>query len=191
MREKASDDRERQIIRSFRDVFVTGKRPGNGALLKGDKVFTNSTDLGRWMNLAARQKQDSSMIRFLRWLNPDASGRRGSIRRPLPGLVAYQWTGSAPRVYHIGNISNTGLYLLTDERPSLGTLILMTLQKTDTDGENPGESVVVQTRVIRWGPDGVGLKFVVMPKLAGIDSGRAEHGNVADLKALKEFLRQA
>ena len=60
----------------------------------------------------------------------------------------------------MGNISVSGFFLLTDERPYPGTLILMTLQKTGTNGEKPGNSIAVYTKVIRWGSDGVGFRFV-------------------------------
>jgi len=96
-------------------------------------------------------------VRFLRWLSTD---RRRAKRHPLPGLVAYYWTGGAPEAFHIGDISANGLYLLTDERWYPGTMILMTLQRTNTDGEGPDDYIAVQTRVARWGTDGLGLAFV-------------------------------
>jgi hypothetical protein len=80
-------------------------------------------------------------------------------RYPLPGLVAYHWMNEGPVAYHVGDMSGTGCYLLTEERPALGTAILMTLQRAGADGESLGESIVVQAVVIRWGPDGVGMKF--------------------------------
>jgi len=63
----------------------------------------------------------SWFIKFLRWLSTD---RRSSKRHPLPGLVAYYWTGGAPQAFHIADISTHGLYLLTDERWFPGTMIL-------------------------------------------------------------------
>ena len=77
---------------------------------------------------------------FLRWLSTD---RRGSKRHPLPGLVAYYWTGGAPQAFHIADISTNGLYLLTDERWFPGTMILMTLQRTNTDGDDPDDFISV------------------------------------------------
>src|SRR5579863_6629877 len=99
----------------------------------------------------------SWFIKFLRWLSTD---RRSSKRHPLPGLVAYYWTGGAPQAFHIADISTNGLYLLTDERWFPGTMILMTLQRTNTDGDDPDDFISVLTKVIRWGTDGVGLSFV-------------------------------
>jgi len=98
--------------------------------------------------------------RFMGWLISDPSDRRTASRRPLPSLVAYHWTGGSPQAYQIGNISETGFFLITEERPFPGTIILMTLQRTGSSGDDPSDSIAVHARVIRWGPDGVGLELL-------------------------------
>jgi hypothetical protein len=135
------------------------------------------------------RRKDSSKIRFLGWLLPERSGRRAFCRHPLPGLVAFHWSGGLPHGYYLGNISDTGFYLLTEERPYPGTLILMTLQRTDTEGDNRGDSLAVYTKVVRWGSDGVGLAFVT-PKSKDTKSGNELQKNYADQKSLKEFLKR-
>ena len=65
----------------------------------------------------------SLRTRFVRWLDADSlppaldsevpGDRRRSKRHPLPGLVAYYWTGGTPQAHQIGDISSTGFYLLT------------------------------------------------------------------------------
>jgi len=134
------------------------------------------------------EKKLSLKDRFLRWLNPDPSNRRWAYRHPLPGLVAYHWTGGAPKAYHIGDISDTGFFLLTEERPFPGTIVLMTLQRTNSDGENPEDSIPVRTKVVRWGADGVGLAFVLAKSPDKGGEIRPENG--ADQKALEKFLKQ-
>ncbi len=129
----------------------------------------------------------SWLARIRRWLVPGPSDRRVTGRHPLPSLVAYHWTGGTPQAYHLGDISDTGLYLLTQERPFPGTIILMTLQRTDTSGDSPLDSVAVQTKVVRWGPDGVGLEL--MPSKS-LDRGGSGPENGADTKALAEFLKR-
>ena len=62
------------------------------------------------------------VLRVLRWLFPEINQRR-AVRFPTPGLVAYYWTGGASRSYHVGDMSATGLFLLTKERWAPGTLI--------------------------------------------------------------------
>ena len=128
----------------------------------------------------------SWFIRFLRWLSTD---RRGSKRHPLPGLVAYYWTGGAPQAFHIADISTNGLYLLTDERWFPGTMILMTLQRTNTDGDDPDDFISVLTKVIRWGTDGVGLSFVPS-NTVDLTSGETLPETGVGKKALQRFIQR-
>lgn len=119
-------------------------------------------------------------------LSPD---RRRAKRLPLPGLVAYYWTGSTPRAYQVGDVSMNGLYLLTEERWYPGTLVLMTLQRTDPEGRNLDDAVAVQSRVVRWGTDGLGLSFVV-PRNTDPDGKGSWSTNCADRKTLERFLQR-
>lgn len=123
--------------------------------------------------------------RFLRWLSTD---RRSAKRYPLPGLVAYYWTGGNPEAFHIGDISASGIYLLTDERWFPGTMILMTLQRTNTDGEDPDDYIAIQTRVTRWGSDGLGLSFVPS-KAVDLNSGHYLPETGVGKKALLRFVQ--
>jgi uncharacterized protein len=128
----------------------------------------------------------SWFMRFLRWLSTD---RRASKRHPLPGLVAYYWTGGAPQAFHIADISNVGIYLLTDERWFPGTLILMTLQRTNTDGDDPDDFISVLTKVIRWGSEGVGLTFVPS-NTVDLNSGEPLPDTGVGKKALHRFIQR-
>ena len=128
----------------------------------------------------------SWFMRFLRWLSTD---RRASKRHPLPGLVSYYWTGGAPQAFHIADISNVGIYLLTDERWFPGTMILMTLQRTNTDGDDPDDFISVLTKVIRWGTDGVGLSFVPS-NTVDLNSGEPLPETGVGRKALHRFIQR-
>jgi hypothetical protein len=103
-------------------------------------------------------------------------------------LVAYHWTGGTPIAYYIGNISDSGFFLLTEERPFPGTMILMTLQRTELSGETTVDSIAVNTRVTRWGPDGVGLEL--LPSKPSRKGGEDLADNGADTKVLAEFLKR-
>jgi hypothetical protein len=110
-----------------------------------------------------------------RWWSPDP---RKAPREQSPRLAAYYWTGGAPKSHNIRDISSTGLYLLTEERWYPGTLVLMTLQRTE-DGEELAErSISVQSRAVRWGTDGVGLQFILPktqdPRQDGVDKKTLE-----------------
>src|ERR1039458_8406907 len=85
---------------------------------------------------------------------------RKAPRGGVPGLAAYSWTGAAPKAHSIKDISSTGLYVVTEERWYPGTLILMTLQVTGDGEEGFEHAIVVHSRAIRWGNDGVGLQFI-------------------------------
>jgi hypothetical protein len=123
-----------------------------------------------------------------RWLFPKSKNDHRTNRTPLPGLIAYHWSGGTPQAYHVGNISVSGFFLLTDERPYPGTLILMTLQKTGTNAEKPGNSIAVYTKVIRWGPDGVGFRFVPVESKDSKNNNR-DSKKVANQEFLDEFLK--
>ncbi len=60
-----------------------------------------------------------------------------SQRYPLPGMVAYHWTGGKAHGCEIGDISISGIFLVTDERWFVGTVMLMNLQRPVAPGEKP------------------------------------------------------
>jgi hypothetical protein len=94
-----------------------------------------------------------------RWLNPDPPDLRKTSRESLPGLAAYFWTGGAPEEHCIRDVSPTGLYVVTEERWYLGTVVRMTL--TDSSEPSVERSITVHATAVRWGNDGVGLHFVL------------------------------
>jgi hypothetical protein len=121
-----------------------------------------------------------------RWWSPDP---RRAPRDPLPGLAAYYWNGSAPEPHGIRDISSSGLYVVTEERWYPGTLVLMTLQRTDCGEEVEERSIAVQSRAVRWGNDGVGLKFV-LPDAQHVKRGHNLLTDGVDRKALERFLQK-
>jgi uncharacterized membrane protein (UPF0127 family) len=121
-----------------------------------------------------------------RWWSPDP---RKAPREVLPGLAAYYWNGAAPEAHGIRDISTSGLYVVTEERWYPGTLVLMTLQRTDCGEEIEERSIAVQSRAVRWGNDGVGLKFV-LPDEKDIKRGHNMLTEGADKKALEKFLHK-
>ena len=102
--------------------------------------------------------------RFLRWLFPSIkpADQRRAQRIPAPELISFHHSGGEPKAYKVGDVSSTGLYLLTDERWLPGTRIVMTLQKDSCAGHDPADWSRVETEVVRSGVDGVGFEFVEM-----------------------------
>jgi hypothetical protein len=84
---------------------------------------------------------------------------RKARREPVSGMVAYFFTGGAPAAHLIRDISSTGIYIFTEERWYLGTVIRLTI--TDRQGSAAQHSITVNAKVVRWGNDGVGLEFVL------------------------------
>ena len=136
------------------------------------------------------EPRSNKRITLIKWLqNWLSSDRRRADRQALPGLVAYYWTGSTPRAYQIADISSSGFYVLTEERWFPGTMVLMTLQRTDRTGKNLDDSIAVQSRVVRWGSDGLGLAFV-LSRAVDPNNGESLRENGADKKTLDRFLER-
>jgi len=81
--------------------------------------------------------------RFLRWLYPSLydRNRRGAERRPSPGLVAYEVSGSTTLMHEVDNISSTGIYLRTNGRWEPGARVSLTLQRSGPPEENPQQRI--------------------------------------------------
>ena len=114
---------------------------------------------GGWAK-AEEIRKDLLKRRFLGWFLHDVHDRRREKRYRMAGLVAVDQSSDAPKVYPIGNISDTGLFLLTQERIPLQTTIQVMVQRADGFGGDPEVTVDLKTKVVRWGPDGVGVAFV-------------------------------
>ena len=141
---------------------------------------------------ASRAKQkDSLQNRFMRWLYAEPVhgpvDRRRSSRHRAPGLIAYYYTGGAPKPHKIGDISATGFYLVTEERWLPDTMIRMTLQRAGSEGENPEDAISVVSRIIRYGSDGVGSEFI-LPESTHPKSHQIMSGAETDRETLERFL---
>src|SRR6202166_2031512 len=137
----------------------------------------------------AEQRQSESLsLRFLRWLFPEVNQRRAR-RFQAPNLVAYYWTGGAPYSYHVGDISATGLFLLTKERWAPGTLIQMTLQPQDGRVNNVDTSICVLSEVVRWGENGAGFHFILKDYENVLDYGMTPMETI-DRKSIERFLHK-
>jgi hypothetical protein len=96
---------------------------------------------------------------FTSLLLGDPSDPRRAQREPLPGLIAYFFTGGTPSAHEVRDISVTGMYIITDEGWYPGTVIRVTL--TDRDHPTDDRTITVNARAVRRGRDGVGLEFIL------------------------------
>ena len=126
-------------------------------------------------------------LRFLRWLFPEVNQRRAK-RYPTSNLVAYYWTGGAPFSYQVGDISATGVFLLTKERWAPGTLIQMTLQPQSGRVSNDN-SISVLSEVVRWGENGSGFNFILKDYENVMNYG-IQPNEAVDRKTVERFLQK-
>jgi hypothetical protein len=117
---------------------------------------------------------------------------RQSERLSNPPLIAHYWTGGPPRAHKIADLSSTGLYLLTNDRWTPGTRILITLQRTDEERNPRDRGLAVEFMILRWGRDGLGGVFI--PSVPGISFNPAgvnlKGASKAVLEAFVERMRE-
>jgi hypothetical protein len=101
------------------------------------------------------------MARLGQWLRNDRA-----IRYPAPSIVAYYWDGGAPCPHPVKDISITGAYLCGANPWQPGTVITGTFS-------GPCEPDLTMTfRVVRRGPDGIGISFAPQSKQERLDLQR-------------------
>lgn len=126
--------------------------------------------------------------RLQRWIGGEIGNKRRGERTSTTGLVAFYWSGGAPRPHEIVNISKSGFYIRTKELWLPDTLVRMTLQRQQQTEGSGKESISVLARVVRIDEDGVGHEFVTTESLRHA-RGRdvlPEHGT--NPKELEKFL---
>ena len=108
------------------------------------------------------------MSNLSRWLesSPSAEKRRAP-RLSDPSLLVYYWDGSVPEGRKIRDISSSGAYIITTERWYVGTIVRLILQGYKTTpqpdgGIVPSRSTSIPSRVVRHGPDGIGVEFIFL-----------------------------
>jgi hypothetical protein len=126
-------------------------------------------------------------LRFLRWLFRVNQCR--AKRYSTPDLVAYYFTGGAPHSFQVGDISASGLYLLTPERWTLGTLIQMTLHMKDGSSGSPKDSIRVLSELVRFDENGAGFSFV-LPDYEYLCAYGLRPEEVLDRKSIERFMRK-
>jgi hypothetical protein len=121
-----------------------------------------------------------------RLMAPDPVEPRKNSRESVPGLIAYFFTGGAPVAHTVRDISSTGLFVVTDERWYPGTLVQMTLKKTEEGVPRTEYSIALTAKSLRWGNDGVGVAFALRDsRSSGYD---ALHSEGATREEMNQFL---
>jgi hypothetical protein len=128
-----------------------------------------------------------SVTNWFSFKRPSFTEHRKAQRMKAPLLVAYYWNGATPASHEIQNISSTGFYLVTTERWLPGTMVTMTLQRTDIALGRPGAEphIPVLSKVVRLDEHGVGFTFVPLDAHPGDMKSKP-----VDKKALLRFVEQ-
>lgn len=89
------------------------------------------------------------------------------MRIPGTAVVAFYWDGSVPLPHPIRDVSRLGMYVTTSERWYLGTLLHLTVdapagRTAGGSAGKPVDSMMVWSKVIRHGTDGVGFEFILV-----------------------------
>lgn len=117
-----------------------------------------------------------------RLLAPEPPEPRKNSRESVPGLIAYFFTGATPVAHTVRDISFSGLYVVTDERWYPGTLVQMTLKKTEEGMPRTEYSISLTVKSLRWGNDGVGVAFILRdPRNPTYDSIHAQGATRAEM----------
>ena len=145
-------------------------------------------------SIAARTKGKLPFAtRVQRWLAGESVSLSGNRRRgeriAMPGLVAFYFTGGAPKPHEIVNISSSGLYLRSKELWSPNTLVRMTLERRTTESDER-KSISVLARVVRVDDGGIGHEFVTTEVLANLRAREFLPQQGTNRKELEKFLSQ-
>ena len=118
--------------------------------------------IGRVSWLGKVLKPDSdTLAASINWLEKFVTPESDRAeRRRVEQFAAYRWNGSALVQGMVRDISSSGLYLVTHERWEPNTVVALTLQREGPLDPDPARRVITQAKVIRCGPDGVGLSFL-------------------------------
>jgi len=145
--------------------------------------------------IAARAREKLPFAnRVQRWLAGESISLSGNRRRgeriALPGLVAFYFTGGAPKPHEIVNISTSGLYLRSKELWSPNTLVRMTLERQNAELDEK-KSISVLARVVRIDNDGIGHEFVTTEVLKNLRARDFLPQQGTNRKELEKFLAQS
>ena len=106
---------------------------------------------------------------WLRGLPQRFRNRRDAQRTLEPFILAYYWTGTTSLSHRLADIGMDGAYIYTNDRWYLGTIVRLSLQVDEATARDmglsmPAASVMARCKVVRHGPDGVGMKFIFLKK---------------------------
>ncbi|MDE3201404.1 MAG: PilZ domain-containing protein [Acidobacteriota bacterium] len=138
---------------------------GSSSAYKPIAVGNEANSSGATTEKAKEAPKEPRIKRFLRWIDPtlvNPPEMRISMRRHTPELVAYRLiAGREPEAFHIGDISSTGVYLITDKHWQVGEHVKLALQRLGPFQHEARLRVEVEAETVRAGEEGMGLRFLL------------------------------
>lgn len=183
--EPEKEEEEEEVVSFIEEIEEAPAAPA---------VAEESTELGDAETLRRKSRANRKDIlpigrRLQRWITrTSVLSKRRSTRIAVPGLVAFYWTGGAPKPHEIVNISKGGFYLRTQDIWLPDTLVRMTLEKPRSDRGGQKESIGILARVVRIDKDGVGHEFVTTEDLRRIRTQHVLPEQGTSKKELEAFL---
>jgi hypothetical protein len=117
---------------------------------------------------------------FIEWLQRGLNHVNRAKRTQQPPICAYSWGGGTPVPRKIKDISTTGAFLHMPESemwyPGTILTVLLQGQSGNEEAAEEPESRSVSCRVVRHGPDGIGVAFMF--------------SKPEERKSLEQFLRR-
>ena len=87
----------------------------------------------------------------------------------------------------IREISLSGMYLLTEQRWHVGTVIAMRLQHAEGATGGPDDSIAIHAKAVRSGADGVGMEFLPWENKRSQD-GHDRRARGVEMQPLRKFV---
>lgn len=103
-------------------------------------------------DIAPTQKEQSGQ------LSAKGDTKGGSPEQPK--FMAYDPRDSGLRMYGVRDLSQTGMFLVTQQRWPVGSRVVLTLQRMDSASDSLQLPVSVELCVSQWAEDGIGCTFV-------------------------------
>src|SRR5690348_5375356 len=105
-----------------------------------------------WLEKVLKPDTDTIAAAFGRlekFLAPE--GDRAAERRSVEQFASYRWNGSSLTQETVRDVSSSGLYLLTQDRWQVGTILALTLQREGPLDLDPARRITTQVKVVRCG----------------------------------------
>lgn len=139
------------------------RRKYNPTFAGAERQAKNGTASKETERDSESREKDWMVSRFLRWLYPGAyeTDRRKGRRIPIPNLVAYDTTTGVAQAFEVGDISATGMFILTEERWPPGSVLSLSIQREGPQEISTERRIQLQAGAVRLAQNGVGLSFVM------------------------------